>query len=186
MGRWKVTTAAAAAVISTADMKAFLKVDSSSEDAMIDVLIAAATHHAQNYLEQAFITQTITEKFDSFDAFRLSVHPVASVEEVAYLDSAGDEQTLDSSVYVADTYSRRAVIELANGQTWPTALAQRNAVSIKYVAGYGAAGANVPADIRLAIMQIVADAYNNRQDDVKEIPTSSKYLLDRVNYTYLL
>jgi hypothetical protein len=33
---------------------------------------------------------------------------------------------------------------------------------------------------------MVADAYENRMDSVKQLPTASKYLLDRVNYAFLL
>lgn len=186
MGKWKITTAAATAVLTTAEAKAFLRVDSSDEDTLIDALIAGATQHAQNYLEQAFVTQTVTEKFDELGSvLRLSVHPVISITSIQYIDENGDTQTLAADQYNADTYAKRAVIEPAYGVSWPTVRPQRNAVTVVYQAGYGSAD-NVPEDIKLAIRQIVADAFDNRQDSVKELPTSSKYLLDRVNYTYLL
>lgn len=186
MGKWKITTAAAAPVLTTAEAKAFLKVNSSGEDTLIDALVAGATEHAQNYLEQAFVTQTVTEKFDELGpVLRLSIHPVISITSVKYIDENGAEQTLAADQYNADTYAKRAVIEPAYNVSWPTARAQLNAVTVVYQAGYGAAS-SVPEDIKLAIRQIVADAFDNRQDSVKQLPTSSKYLLDRVSYTFLL
>lgn len=187
MGRWKVTTAPAALALSLTEVKNYLKVSGTDEDALLTTLINAAAHHAQNYLEQAIITQTITEKYDELGtSIRLSVNPVQSVSSVQYLDADGTTQTLASTEYIADEYSRRAVIEPKNSVSWPTVLNQRNAVTVVYVAGYGATEASVPADIKLALMKIVADAYDNRQDAIHEISTASKYLLDRVNYIYLL
>jgi hypothetical protein len=37
----------------------------------------------------------------------------------------------------------------------------------------------VPAQIRQAILLMVTDAYDNRQDYIKRLPTASEYLLDQ-------
>ncbi len=194
MGGWKVTTAAAEAVISTADMKTYLKVENSTEDTLIAALVSGATQHAQNYLSQAFVTQTITEKLDRFEVFpmynefgaiQLSVNPVQSVTSITYIDNNGTTQTLSASLYVLDNYRKRAVIAPAYGQGWPSARTQVNSITVVYSAGYGAASA-VPEDVKQAIRLCVADAYENRADSVKQLPSASKYLLDRVNYAVLL
>lgn len=194
MGGWKVTTAAAEALISTADMKTYLKVENSADDTLIAALVSGATEHAQRYLSQAFVTQSITEKLDRFDvypmynefaAIQLSVNPVQSITSITYVDSNGATQTLSSSLYVLDNYRKRAVIAPAYGQSWPSARTQVNAITVVYSAGYGASSA-VPEDIKQAVRLAVSDAYENRTDSVKQLPTASKWLLDRVNYAVLL
>ncbi len=191
MAGWKVTTAAAEAVFNISDAKAWLKMDTSEDDALISGLVSAATQMAQNYLSQAFVTQTITETFDAWgdlqtpSQLRLNIHPVISVTSILYVDSDGATQTLAANQYAADLYTKRCVIEPAYNVTWPTLREQRNAVTVVYQAGYGAASA-VPEDIKTALKLIVADMYENRTDGIRRLPTASKYILDRVNYAYLL
>ena len=191
MAGWKVTTPAAEVVISTADAKAWLKVDTSDDDALIAALVASAAETAQNYLSQALVTQTITETFDAWgdvaqpSLLRLAIHPVISVTSITYIDDNGATQTLAANQYNVDLYAKRCVIEPAYNVSWPTVRVQRNAITVVYQAGYGAATA-LPKDIRTALLLMVADGYENRTDSVKQLPTASKYLLDRVNYAYLL
>ena len=191
MAGWKVLTAAAEAVFNISDAKAWLKMDTSEDDALIAGLVSAATQMAQNYLSQAFVTQTITETFDAWgdlqtpSQLRLTLHPVISVTSISYVDSEGATQVLPANQYATDLYTKRCVIEPAYNVTWPTLRTQRNAVTVVYQAGYGAAAA-VPEDIKTALKLILADMYENRTDGIRRLPTASKYILDRVNYTYLL
>ena len=53
MGNWKVTTAPAEAVITTAEAKAWLRVEHSDDDSLIAAIVSAVTSMAQNYLSQA-------------------------------------------------------------------------------------------------------------------------------------
>lgn len=183
MAGWKVTTAATTAAISTADAKAWLRVEHSADDDLIAMLVASATAHAENYLSQAFMEQEITETFDAWQPeIKLTIHPVISVDSIEYIDDNGDAQTLDSSVYLVDNYQKRCIITPAYSQSWPSARTQRNTITVTYTAGYE----TLPADAKLALLLMVADAYENRQDSVKQLPTASKYILDRINYTFLL
>lgn len=191
MGDWKVTTAATEAVISTAEAKAWLRVEHSDEDALIASIVAACTATAQNYLSQAFTTQTITEKFNSWldspdlQVLNLTVHPVQSVTSIQYVDSDGVTQTLDSSQYILNNFKKRATIHPAHDVTFPTVQTVINPITVTYVAGYGGASA-VPEDIKMAVRLMVADMYENRTDSVKQLPSASKYILDRINYTFLI
>lgn len=186
MAGWKVTTAASEAVISTSEAKAWLRVEHSEDDAIIAMLVASATQTAQNYLSQAFVTQTITETFDTWDSeMKLTIHPVQAVTGITYIDSDGVSQTLSSTIYNVDTYAKRAILTQAYNQTYPSLQTQRNAITVVYTAGYGLA-TSVPADIKQALLLMIADAYENRQDSVKQLPSASKYILDRINYAFLL
>jgi uncharacterized phiE125 gp8 family phage protein len=54
-----------------------------------------------------------------------------------------------------------------------------NDVTITYTAGYGSDASSVPGQIKQAILLMITDAYDNRQDYVKKLPTASEYLLDQ-------
>jgi uncharacterized phiE125 gp8 family phage protein len=56
-------------------------------------------------------------------------------------------------------------------------------INVTYQSGYANAAA-VPAAIKKAMLMLIADSYQNRQDSVKQLPTAVEYLLNpyRVNY----
>jgi uncharacterized phiE125 gp8 family phage protein len=187
MAGWKVTTAASEAPITVTEAKEWLRVEHSVDDDLISAIVSAVTATAESYLSQALVTQTITEKYDHWgDAvLNLTMHPVQSVTSITYTDDDGATQTLSSSLYVVDTFKPRAQVRPAYNETWPTARTTPNSITVVYQAGYGDA-ADVPEDIKLALRLMIADAYENRTDSVRQLPTASKYLLDRKNMTYLL
>ena len=178
---WKVTTAPATEVWTLSEVKNYLKVDTSADDTLITTLLQSAREVAERYLNQALITQTITEKLDrlSNPTIYLSVSPVMSVSSFQYADSQNTTQTYNASNYIVDTFDKPARLSLAYGKTWPTLYGNINDVTITYTAGYGSTAASVPMQIRQAILMMIADSYDNREDYVKKLPTASEYLLDQ-------
>ena len=178
---WKVTTAPAIEVWTLSEVKNYLKVDTSADDTLITTLLQSAREVAERYLNQALITQTITEKLDRLinPTIYLSVSPVISVSSFQYADSQNTTQTYNASNYIVDTFEKPARLSLAYGKTWPTLYGNINDVTIVYTAGYGSTAASVPMQIRQAILMMIADSYDNREDYVKKLPTASEYLLDQ-------
>jgi len=178
---WKVTTAPATEVWTLSEVKNYLKVDTSADDTLITTLLQSAREVAERYLNQALITQTITEKLDrlSNPTIYLSVSPVISVSSFQYADSQNTTQTYNASNYIVDTFIKPARLSLAYGKTWPTLYGNINDVTITYTAGYGSTASSVPMQIRQAILMMIADSYDNREDYVKKLPTASEYLLDQ-------
>ena len=63
---------------------------------------------------------------------------------------------------------------------WPSVLYVPNAVQIHFTAGYGTDPSDVPANCITAIMQVVADCYENREpvkDDGEQLPRHVRQLL---------
>lgn len=178
---WKVTTEPVNEIYTLQEVKDYLRVDSSAEDALITTLIKASRQSAERYLNQALITQTITEKLDRLinPTIYLSVSPLISVSSFQYKDSANDVQIFASSGYVVDDYEEPARLKLAFSQSWPTTYGNINDVTITYTAGYSSESSGVPFNIKQAILLMIGDAYDNRQDYVKKLPTASQYLLDQ-------
>lgn len=178
---WKVTTAPVNEPWTLAEVKSYLKIDDSNEDTMLSTLIKSARMVAESYLNQGLITQTITEKLDrlSNPTIYLSVSPVLAVSSFQYANSENTTATFAATDYVVDTFSKPARLNLGYGKTWPTLYGNINDVTITYTAGYGSDASSVPGQIKQAILLMITDAYDNRQDYVKKLPTASEYLLDQ-------
>ena len=101
--------------------------------------------------------------------------PLSSVTSVKYYDSDNTLQTLDSSVYLVDTYSEPGTITLAPNQSWPSVKDRVNAVQVEYVAGYGTSSSDVPEEARQTIIALAVDMYEhpeaNPEVQLRENPT---------------
>lgn len=179
MSSWKVTTGPASEPITKAEAKLWLKVDNTADDDIVDALIESARTWVERHCNIGLLPQTITQVYDDWPEgreFELTVTPIRSVSSIKYLDSDGAEQTLSSALYTVDYYQRPARVQLKYSQTWPTLYDQVNSVSAIYSVGYDAASA-VPGPVVTAMKLAIADAYENRQDYIKRMPTAAEYLL---------
>ena len=160
----KPITAPAAEPVSTAEAKLHARVDHSTDDTLIDMLIAASRQEAEHITGRALINQTWEQVLPAFaDAMDLDLAPVASITSVKYLDSAGVEQTLANTVYDLIEEALPPRVVLKTGQSWPAAYAADDAVRIRFAAGYGADGTFVPQPLRAWIMIRVASLYAQRE-----------------------
>lgn len=179
---WKVTSAPATEPLTATEVKTWLKVDNTADDDLITILIQGAREWCERKCSLALITQTITEYFDYFpywDTIQLSVSPLLTVTSIQCKDSAGATQTLDASAYyIVDTTASPSRIVKRDGATWPGTFGERNAVTIVYTAGFGAAAA-VPAKLKMAMLLRIAENYNNRQDGPKTFRTAADEYLEQ-------
>lgn len=180
-----LSSAPATEPVTTAELKSHLRVDSTDEDTLIASLGTAARQYVEEQTRRALVTQTWVLKLDEFPEsdgeILLPRPPLVSVSSVTYVDTAGSTQTLSSSVYSVDTTDTPGRITLAYDQTWPTVRDQRNAITVTYVAGYGAASA-VPDALKAAIKLLVGHWFTNREGVVTgtiatEIPMAVDALL---------
>ena len=180
---WKVTTEPSAEPVNVVDAKKHMRVDDDNEHVLLQTYLVAARKSAEEFQRRKYITQSITLELPGFsNVMSLPCAPLQSVTTVKYIDTAGDQQTLASSYYDEDTVSEPGRILLAYEQTWPTARAVYNAVEIIYVVGYGATSGTVPEQFKVAIWQIAAHAFENREPvafggSLGEIPLAGLDLL---------
>lgn len=104
-------------------------------------------------------------------SIRLPRSPLQSVSSITYIDATGATQTLSPSLYNVDSISDPGRVAPVWGSYWPITRRQLNAITITFVAGYGAASA-VPETYRLAIRQLVAHWYTNREAVATGNPTT--------------
>jgi len=165
--------------------KTFLRVDNTTDDTLIDGLIKAARIYCENQTRRAFVSQTWEYTKNGFcGAIELPIMPVISVTSVSYVDPTGNTQIFtegtspDVPKYSVFTDAPRTLIEPKYNVTWPITQDVRNAVTVRFVAGY----ATVPQDIITAIYLLVAHWYDLREPvivgtSVIEVPFSVSAIL---------
>jgi uncharacterized phiE125 gp8 family phage protein len=177
----QIVTPPASEPLTLAEVKEFLRVDHSDDDATLAIFITAARQLCESYTRMALLPTTFEEYFDDFpqytgtfkDEIRLSRSPVSAVTYVKYIDGNETTITADAAEYKIDTISRPARISPDNG--WFGTYETINAVFVRYVAGFADA-ASVPAPLKHGMMLVIGDMYENRTDSVKRLPTASEYL----------
>jgi uncharacterized phiE125 gp8 family phage protein len=167
--------APAVPIVSTADAKAFLRVDLSEDDSLIDAFVQAATDHMDGesgVLGRALITQTWRYTLPAApagDRMFLPLPVVQSVSAVKYYDTDNTEQTLATDQYRLLTGNLSAHIELVRGANWPAVYDRSDAFWIEYVTGYGDAASDVPQAIRTAALLMVGQWYDNRMASAEKV-----------------
>jgi uncharacterized phiE125 gp8 family phage protein len=157
-------------------------------DAELMSKIVAARQFVERTLNRQLVTATWDLKLDRFpfqnEPMLMPLAPLASVTSITYLDAAGDSQTWSSSNYRVSTSREPGRIVPAFGQTYPTTRHTIDAVTVRFVAGYGAATA-VPQGIKDAMLLLVRHWFENKSpvgDVGDEIAFSLKALLTAYSY----
>ena len=172
-------------IITTAEAKTHLKVDTTADDTLIGNLIAAAVQSAQIYTNRFFLTTQIIQYGDKWEDIKvLFKSKVISVVSVKYYDNDNSLQTLSTDVWLADTKHQPARIGLKPDKDFPQLAHRINAVEVTYKVGYGDTAADVPQGIKQAVLLTIGNWYQNRQEVIvgriaTELPKSAQYLLDQ-------
>lgn len=168
---YNLTTAAAALAVSLVEVKAYLKLDAAdtSEDAILTMLIEAATEQGEKYTGRDFINKGYTTFRDGFyDPLELRKAKVSTIGSISYLVS-GVFTALSVSVYGLQNVNDYPYIYLQDGQSWPENLDTiPQAVKIVFTSGYGAASSSIPSSLKMAILNHVNYLYSNRGDCASE------------------
>ena len=171
-------TAPAVEPVTAQEMREFLSLVGTEDDALLAGLISAARAALEKYTGRTFITTVYQVYYDGFSflPIKLARPPVQSVTSITYVDVDGVMQTLSSSLYIVDIASLFGRISPAYDEVWPITREQNNAVCIEIKTGYGDAAASVPAPIKVAIKMIVADVYEHREANVELALSENKSL----------
>jgi len=180
---YQVVTPASTYPVSLIEAKLHLKVDITTDDALITNLIVAATQVSEEYTNRFFIDTVVNQTSTSFNGLNeLFKSKVRSVTHVKYYDSDNAQQTWANTNYVVNNEFEPCQINLVVDGTLPSIAQRVDAVECRYTVGYGAAS-DVPDVIKQAILLTLGNWYANRQSVVigrisTELPQSAKWLLD--------
>ncbi len=141
--------------VSYADVKAHLRLDDDAERPWIVNQIAAARIYAERLMQRSLVNRVLELSFDEGDTAGTGVvlprGPVVAVTSITDKNGATVAAASYELRYRADVVH----VHFKTSPQWP--------VVITYTAGYGPAGTDVPADIRLAMLLHVAHAFRHRE-----------------------
>ncbi len=159
------------------EFKAHARIDAADEDPLHkDVFVPAAIRWCEEQIERAFVTQTWQMTFDVFETTTAIIEllrpELISVTSFAYVDTAGDSQTLvENTDFIKSTSSHKGRLQPAFGLVWPDVRDQMDAITITYTAGYGPLATDVPGDIKMAIAMLAAHWNENREAVITGMPS---------------
>jgi uncharacterized phiE125 gp8 family phage protein len=155
--------------VTLAEARAHLRVDTNDEDAYIEALVKAATSACENIINRAIMPQVWEQVLDFFPvgAIRLGRPPVSAIQEVAYVNEAGQTVVINSADFALDNARLPGWCVLTAGTDWPRTetLEQANSVIVRFSCGWADASL-VPADLKQWILLAVGDLFQNRERQI--------------------
>ena len=152
--------------VTLAEVKLFLKVTNTAEDALITALITACTERLEQYTGQYFISRTVQGDFsnmfisgtESYPWIKLRRVPVIAITSVQV--SVGDTFVDESYQLKTPTHGFARILfndftDTLDDVPYP--------LQIVFTAGYGNAD-DVPENIKLAIKMCINSLFRNRGD----------------------
>ena len=155
--------------------------DNTTHDAMLLTYIAAARDYVERYTNRQLVTATWDLQIDWFplglEPIYLPRGPLQSVTSITYLAAAdGASTTWSSANYRVLTSTDPGKIVPAFSVAYPASRWIAGAVTIRFVAGYGAASA-VPAQLKQAILLLVTNLFESRGGEMFD-SDAVKFLLE--------
>lgn len=140
-------------LVTRAEYKTYVGISSTNSDAEIDLLIANVSQLVKSYCNQSFIdyvNDAKVERFNGggFDHFHLKEYPIISVNSVEYSSDYGATYTALTE-YTDWVYDPSVIAIYSLGSTGFTNAI--NGYKVSYYCGYE----TVPADLKLAIMDLI-------------------------------
>lgn len=180
---YTVTTDATAEPVTAAELREWLRLDDTSQDTMLEGMITAARVSVEQHTHRSLVTKTIKQSLAGFPAggcLELLFPPLASVSSVAYYDTDGTEQTVDSSNYIVDTNRIVGLVQPVDNYSWQSTYDRSDAVNVTYITD----GDRCPESAKVLIKLIAADFYEHSESQSElrlEENRQWKFLLDSIS-----
>lgn len=154
------------------EAKQHLRVDVADDDGLIAGYVLAARRWVETQTGP-LMNQTWDYTLDrtwpmvgSYYTIRLPYSPCSSVTSVSYVDEDGASQTLSAALYQSVLDAPVPYITKAYNASWPTVRDVPAAITVRAVYGYGAHPGSVPDPLRQAILLMVGQFYEHREQIV--------------------
>jgi uncharacterized phiE125 gp8 family phage protein len=156
------TGAPEAEPVLVSEAKAYLRLDTTSEDELIAGLIRAARDDVEHSTGLALIDQTWRLALDAVPPggiINLPRHPVREILAVTCIGNEGEASLVPADDWVADLVSRPARLYFRRP---PVPMRSVGGIEVGFRAGFGEAGTDVPDLIKRAMLSLVAHWYEHR------------------------
>lgn len=173
-------TNASTDVLSTADAKSWMKVETSDEDSLIASLVSEIIDVVEEQYSFQLIEKNVTAEYENYSqTVELPLYPVQSITSVKTINNQGTETTLTNNT---DYYLQGDTLVFFQTHAYEYPY-DRIRLKVEYVAGY----TSIPNGIILGLKKAVLSSYEDRQDvvegSVSMLPNGCKSFFNR--YTKL-
>lgn len=145
---------------SMAELKAYLRIERTDEDAVLAGLLRGATSLCEQFVGQWLIVRAARESVAGGGAWqRLGARPVVAIDRVAAVDAAGVSEVLPVDAYAVD-------IDAA-GDGWVRATRPMGGrlLAVDYRAGMASEMNGLPEALRQGIVRLAAEHFAARGSD---------------------
>ncbi|MBR0556359.1 hypothetical protein J5J10_11785 [Ciceribacter sp. L1K23] len=156
------TAAPAVEPVTLGEVKAHMRMEEGQEDAFLTALVGIARSHLEHTTGLALVSQGFRlylDRWPQSGIVRIGRGPVRSIEAVTVYDEDGAPQTVPLAGHWLDGYGRPARLWLPDPPAPGRAV---NGIEIDFTAGYGESGADVPAELKRAMLMHVALMFSYR------------------------
>ena len=178
-----ITTPASSEPLTSAETRAFLRLEDNVETSLVTSLITTARIMVENLTGLVMINTVVKQSLDGVGEYDVPIYegtrvapfltqyknfieleknPVSNVGSVHFYDDSDNQSTWATSNYYVDTVRRPAKIYLRDGGSFPTDLRRANGLEVNYTCGFGANATDVPEALRVAMLQLVAHLFEHR------------------------
>lgn len=154
--------------------------DSGSEDGLLSLYMRSAVRAIEKRLSQALVMRSFSLEVDCWDRNGHLVMPIGPVPAISSMElrSGGAATPVSTGSLSLRPGHNRQVLSAAGGAALPPIPAGGQAALI-FDAGYGAAGEDVPVELRQAVLILAAHLYEYRSGgDARRMPSSVDALLE--------
>ena len=150
-----------------AEARAFLRLDTDDDDAIVAACIVAARQACESFTGRSLITQSWQLYLDQWPEGPVTLPrpPVQAVTAINVYDETGVASALDVAGFWVDGASApgRLIAKSATVLTYPGR--RLGGIEITYDAGYGPGWNDVPQALRQGMMLAIADFYEHRSGE---------------------
>ncbi|MFG1317759.1 head-tail connector protein [Xanthobacter autotrophicus] len=171
----------AAEPLTRAEAKAYLRIDHTDEDALLDALVTAARRRVEVETGRALMEQTWRFSLDAWPLRGIIPAPLSPVRQIVSATVAAADGTpvalpAGALALVGDRAPALFRVEPARVSA---PLARHGGIVITFTAGYGPGAADVPADLVQAVRLLAAHFYEHRDGpgDTSALPAAARALM---------
>lgn len=157
--------------------------DDGSQDALLEIYLRTAMAAIESRIGKALIARrfswSLTRWRDLYSQ-KLPIAPISQIESLTLYDALGMSSAVDTSDYILVSDAQSPELRGTWGRALPT-IRDHGRVEITFNAGYGPFWADIPADLRQAVLLLSAYYYESRIANEKQggaIPFGVQALLD--------
>ena len=149
--------------------KEFLRIDHNHEDALIGDFIIAARERVEAMARLSLITRRRSYSTAKSCTSRIVINhgPVKHIHKVSLLDGADNAADIPLSELYINKRARPVSLETRRRALFSDYASDPAAIVVELEAGYGAAPADVPMQLRQAVLLLLAQHFEHRDDALK-------------------